>query len=180
MGKGLSMWIFSKVVMLIFLFAVFGMVVGFLKMAQEKVMVDSAEGVTLRVKSAVENMVSSSVSANGIYVAIPRKIPEESGRSFGAEGSLISRPYTLAVSSADVSGAKLFSVALSFDNSDDPETYAASSSFFIPLAWDVDIGADNMDSLKTFYVYVGISGEKLCISNCSAMGNCGSGGNPAC
>ena len=131
MKKGLSVWLFSKIVMLIFLMVIFGIVVGFNNVLGERSRAEAAESLCIQVKDSIQASLTSISMTSRQVVPLPTSLPETSASSTD------NNQYTLVISSTPVSSDSLISVAIAFgvynqtgeDSYSGVQYYSAASSF---------------------------------------------------
>lgn len=155
--KGLSVWLFSKVVMFIFLFLTFASVISFMKIVSDRTAADAAEVLAMQVTEAVQTSLLTPSLSSKMIVPIPRTLPEMA--SVGSRA----RFYTLHIFA---SGGKL-SAAIGWGA--DPRSYAAASS--VQLG---DISFKNSVPLEAFsdsypYIVIFKSGQFLCVQGCKEI-----------
>ena len=135
--RAIAVWIFSKIVMLIFLFMTFAIILSYMHMMNERVSADSAEALTMQIKNTVQSLMASEALEAQLVVPLPASLPEpgysaETG-SYGETGKM--RSYTL--NTYYESGAESYiSIALAWGKHDASNagdfSYAAASWLFIP------------------------------------------------
>ena len=74
--KGIEIWIFSKITMLIFTVAMFGIFLGFNELISEKAFADSAEVLTIQIKDGFQGVTSSGSLESQKVIPIPDRLPE--------------------------------------------------------------------------------------------------------
>ena len=124
--KGISIWLFSKIVMLVFLIATFSTVLGFMKLSKDRVSADSAEALAMQIKDAILTTLHTNTLSSKAVVPIPRTLPEAYGN---VEESRL-KMFTVKVSSTapTATGEQIIYVAIGWGQS--PVAYAAASSFY--------------------------------------------------
>lgn len=88
--RGISVWLFSKIVMLIFLFLIFSTVLSLMNMLSERAYADAAEVITMNAKDAIQGVMTTGALSGQRVVPLPKRIPE------GIEGGR-TRDYTLVL-----------------------------------------------------------------------------------
>lgn len=76
--KGISVWIFSKMVMLVFLILTFSTVLGFLRLTNERISMDSAQAVAMQIKDAMQSTLYANTLTSEAAVPISKTLPEVS------------------------------------------------------------------------------------------------------
>lgn len=161
--KGISIWLFSKVVMLIFLLTVFGTVIGFLGIVNEKVAADSAESLASQVKDSVKTVVGSGLLSASIFVPLPKALPEKSELSTVQETR--TRQYSLTIQQTN----DIVTAAVSWQIP--PINYAAAASFISSSPVHlVPITANSRD--HGFLFISKSSNGKVTICGCEEMKDC--------
>jgi hypothetical protein len=169
--RGISVWIFSKIVMLIFLFLVFGTVISFVRMTNERVAADAADSLTMQLRSGVQTALNSPALSAKIIVPLPKTLPES-----GVETAMMKK-YTVAVSQSQQGNAKLLSIAIAWDiHATLPANtvYVAASSMSISSGVTVkpsgQLVADS-DSRHYFVITKASSssGTSLCLQACRVV-----------
>lgn len=162
--KGISVWIFSKMVMLVFLILTFSTVLGFLKLTNERISVDSAEGVAMQIKDAMQSTLYANTLTSEAAVPIPKTLPEISETY--VSGRL--KVYTVQVNVTGPKDRQVVFAMVGWGNA--PAAYASASSFVTS-----DITADppmGLSFLSQDYRYFIVkkqatsSGVKLCFKAC--------------
>jgi hypothetical protein len=124
--KGISTWLFSKMVMLIFVTLVFGSMLSILNMIKERSYSDSAEVLASNIRDALQGVANTgSLSAQRV-VPLPRVIPENTP---GVQG----REYTVVMDYDDDQSA--FSIAIAWNSYTDIKKikgFTASSLLYTP------------------------------------------------
>lgn len=154
--RGLSVWLFSKIVMLVFLFLVFGTVMGFVRIVNEKVSADSAETLASQVKNGVQSILETTAVAASTVVPLPKTLPSETAAGTIPETSM--KYYSLKIFSPTSS---LVAVAVSWDTP--PTTFVAASSY----ASSSSIGTLFANSIDHHFITVSMnsSGHRICRCN---------------
>lgn len=130
MKKGISTWLMTKVVMLIFLTLTFGIIMSFTGIVQQRALSDSAQHITGRVKTSIQALLGIRAETGSRYVVIPDEIPENSDRSTTYTVNLFkpnSNPQKLSIAIAEGTG---------FSSSNRPDRYISASSFNFPSGSD--------------------------------------------
>jgi len=122
--KGISIWLFSKIVMLVFLIITFSTVLGFMKLSKDRISADSAEALAMQIKDAILTTLHTNTLSSQAVVPIPKTLPE----SFGNVEETRLKTYTVKVSSTPVTGEQVIYVAIGWG--ENPSVYAAASSFY--------------------------------------------------
>ena len=117
--KGISVWMFSKIVMLVFLVSTFSVVIGFLRLTNERVSADAAEALAMQIKDAIQTTLHTNTISSQAVVPVPKTIPESGGSI--ETGKL--KTYTVVVNqSGDV-------IYAAIGWGERPSVYVAASSF---------------------------------------------------
>jgi hypothetical protein len=169
--RGLSIWMFSKIVMLVFLIATFSIVMGFLRLTNDRVVVDSAEAIAMQIKDTVQTTLYTNTISSTAIVPIPRGIPETEGSVQTAK----SEAYTVIINkTAGEAGEDIVYVAIGIGKN--PAAFLAASSFLTSYF----IQNPNMKMFPpkglTFYstttryfiVTKDTASKKVCLQNCSS------------
>lgn len=126
--RGFSVWLFSKIVMLIFLFVTLATVTGFMNVLNERATVESANILALGLKDAVQGTMQSSAEIKSRLYPIPERLPPFQ------DGSINVRTYTifLGVYPYDANSV-LMSVMLAWgDQANTGAVITSASSFLLP------------------------------------------------
>ncbi len=121
--KGLSVWIFSKMVMLIFLIVTFATVTGFLRLSNERVMADSAEALAMQVKDTMHATLYTTTVSSRSFITLPKTLPESSQNTQNGKP----RAYTLVLGDSRTGDEQVIYAAVGWG--ENPESFAAASSF---------------------------------------------------
>jgi hypothetical protein len=155
--KGISVWLFSKMVMLIFLLTVFATVLGFLKIVNEKIGTDSAESLATQIRNTIRIVLEGPIISANMAVGLPKTLPEKSEVEKSQETR--ARSYSMRITGNPAT--RLIIVAVSWQTIS-PTTYVAASSFTasqVTQAFDLTI--DSIDH-GYFKISKDIAGIKLC------------------
>ncbi len=114
--KGISTWLFSKIVMLIFLVITFSIVLSFSAMIKEKMYADSASVLAMRVRDGVQSVVLTDALQAKTVIALPEYLPDDINMKD-------KRKYTILIGE-DSSG--LLYVAVGWGK--DPKAFAGAAS----------------------------------------------------
>jgi hypothetical protein len=134
MGKGIAVWTMSKVVMLIFLLLTFSFVIGYIHILNERVVSDSAQTITMQLKSTMTSLVSTDALNARLTIALPDEIPERT-KGVYETGDISLQSYTLLTRlMEDSNGEPYFSWAITLDNREviSENVYIASSWLILP------------------------------------------------
>lgn len=183
MRKAISMWIFSRVVMLVFLFLTFFTVLSFMRVMNERVASDAGKVMTMQIHDSLQSVLSSRVLASQLVVPIPEKLPEPGILKPGEQAGL-SRSYTLTVAAVDGPSpgtTTVVSVALSWGVGGTP-AYAAASSLVTssdftlnarsPVGYSASIDSEQNRFIVINRQYIsGVGGGSniVCIFGCSML-----------
>jgi hypothetical protein len=162
--KGISIWMFSKIVMLVFLIVTFSTVVGFLRLASDKVATDSAQALAMQIKDAIETTLYTNTISSQTVVPIPKTLPESGGST---EAKL--KSFTVNVGSTASSNGKVIYAAVGWG--DNPSTYTAASSFLANQ--DVQLKPKDFNLLSSKHRYFIVrkdatNGVELCFQACNS------------
>jgi len=131
--KGISVWMFSKIVMLVFLVVTFSTVLGFMRLTNERVMADSAEALAMQMKDAMQTALYTHTVSSQAIVPIPKTLPELGDTSDKSK----TKPYTVVIKKTAATEGDVIYVAIGWGSS--PASFVAASSF---LTKDTGICAD--------------------------------------
>ena len=148
-GKGVSVWIMSKIVMLIFLFLTFSIVLSFLKIGSDKAKNDAAEALTKQVKDNIQNTISSNTLKSDVSIPLAKTIPKE---IYGLDASDEMSFYTITIGKDDTQDMLWTAVAWGTHTpTNPPKGYVASSFTFVPSDYTLvcDKGPDSLDKPKS-------------------------------
>ena len=121
MKKGLSVWLFSKMVMLAFLILIFALMSGFLTILTERAYSDSALVLTFQIKEAVLSVSSSNTVSIQRVVPLPKFLPDDKMSN--------KRAYYLVIKKASSGGNNVvFAITKGIFYAN---TFVASSSLFL-------------------------------------------------
>ena len=161
MNKGLSAWLFSKMVMLAFLLIVFGIMGGFLTILNERAFNDSASIFCLQAKEYTSGVANSNIISMQRILPIPKVLPSETSQQ--------KRMYYLVVNY--YSNSKSISFAITHDMYH-KNVYVASSLLYLPDNIDVNMDGRDFKIGSDEYRYLVIQKEqnKLSIYACKEIG----------
>lgn len=143
MKRGISTWLMTKVVMLIFLTMTFAVILSFTGLVQQRAVADSAQHLTLRVKDSIQALLGIRAETGTRSVVLPEEIPGDSDRSI---------PYTVNIwTENEDNGYKEVYIAIAenlHSPGDDIESYITASSFkFEDYRIKLGVENDNGDEL---------------------------------
>lgn len=118
MNKGLSAWLFSKMVMLAFLIIIFTIMNGFLIILTERAYADSAAVLTLQLKEAASGVANSNVIEIQKVIPIPKVLPSDKSTN--------SRQYYIVIKKQGSGNNQAISFAVSKDLISDDVFVSAS------------------------------------------------------
>ncbi|MBS3060068.1 MAG: hypothetical protein J4432_01015 [DPANN group archaeon] len=134
MKRGISVWLFSKIVMLVFLFTMFATMTFFMNLLNERIANDSAQSLILQIQDSIQSVVSIDALSHTVVVPIPDKLPEEVS---GISITTGNRPYTLRVRvqpKGPQSGDNFISIALAwgtYTDENEPNRYTSAAASII-------------------------------------------------
>lgn len=162
--RGISVWMFSKLVMLVFLVVTFSIVIGFLKLTNDKVASDAAESMAIQIKDAIQATTMTGTTSSGTIVPIPKTLPEG---THGIEEKY-QKPFIATINSTISGGQKIVFVAVGWQTT--PGSYAATASFVANPDLDIKpANGINLISGKHLYLVVNkTSSNELCFRACTS------------
>jgi hypothetical protein len=181
MQKGISVWIFSKIVMLIFLFLTLSAVLSYMHLISERVNADSAEALTMQMKNAVQSVMIQETLSSQLVVPLPETLPEKGYGAEKYEERGVTRLYTLRISTTkDTSNNDYVSIALAWGAHEaaDAGTFSYAAASWL-LASDVAVwfgeirnpavtksGEIYLNSESHRFFVVKRNGANVCILGC--------------
>lgn len=160
--KGISIWLFSKIVMLVFLIITFSTVLGFMKLSKDRISADSAEALAMQIKDAILTTLHTNTLSSQAVVPIPKTLPE----SFGNVEEARLKTYTVKINSTTpdpTTGEQVIYVAIGWG--ENPSVYAAASSFYTSNVDITNPGASlSFFSNYSFFVVEKTTGTKKTLS----------------
>jgi hypothetical protein len=161
--KGISVWMFSKIVMLVFLLVTFSTLMSFMKISREKVDADSAQALAMQIKDSMQTAIYTSTVSSQSVVPIPKTLPE-SGES-ATTGKL--KDFTVVVGRSSVGGNVVY-IAIGWGAS--PTTYSAASSFIVDSSIIIkpDTGLVIPSNKYRYFVVKKQNLNELCIQACNS------------
>lgn len=158
MKKGISTWLMTKVVMLMFLTVTFGIIISFTGLIQQRSMAESAQQISVRTKDSIQALLGIKAQTGTRKVVLPDQIPRDSGRSIR---------YTVHIFTTSSSGGNgptvSVAVARGTYESDIPSgNYLSASSFTLPSGYTVSIlpsGEAFLQSNATSSIVIEKTGE---------------------
>jgi len=166
--RGISVWMFSKIVMLVFLLVTFSTVIGFMRLTSDKVATDSAQALAMQIKDAIETTLYTNTISSQTVVPIPKTLPETGGSSDVTK----LKSFTVNVDSTLSPDGKIVYVAIGWG--DNPPTYTAASSFMtskdVQLKPSVAGGFKLLSSKHRYFIVKkdASNGIELCFQACSS------------
>ena len=166
MKDGISVWIFSKIVMLIFLFLVFATVISFMKILSEKTSADAAEALATQITYAIHTTITSITLSSDLLIPLPETIPEREAGLIPGETRL--KNYNISINSiyAQQFDANIVSVSVGWTPT--PTYYTASSSFITP----VDVPPITLNSVNHRFLKISKSGQTITLCACRSATRC--------
>lgn len=166
MEKGLSVWIFSKLVMLIFLFLVFATVISFMKILSEKTSADAAEALSTQITDALQTTIASVTLSSDLLIPLPETIPEREAGLIPGETRL--KNYNISINSIYASQYDANIVSVSVGWTPTPTYYTASSSFITPF----DVPHITLNSVNHRFLKISKSGSTMRLCACTSASEC--------
>jgi hypothetical protein len=166
--RGISVWMFSKIVMLVFLLVTFSTVIGFMRLTSDKVSTDSAQALAMQLKDAIETTLYTNTISSQAVVPIPKTLPETGGSTDVSK----LKSFTVNVDSELTADGKIIYVAIGWG--DNPSTYTAASSFMaskdVQLKPTVTGGFKLLSSKHRYFIVKkdATSGIELCFQACTS------------
>lgn len=173
MRKGLSAWLFSKMVMLAFLLIVFSIMGGFLTILNERAFNDSASIFCLQAREFVSGVVNSNVIGMQKVLPIPKVLPYSESPN--------KRMYYLVIS-YNSSNPPFISFAVTHDLLH-KNVFVSSALLYLPSVVSLSTTDFYIDSGVYRYLIIQKEGGDLSLFACRGMTsmrfiNCLSGRNP--
>lgn len=131
MKKGISTWLFTKVVMLVFLTLMFGIILSFTSLVQQRSIAESAQQITIRTKDSIQALLGIRAESGSREVVLPTEIPRDTARS---------TRYTVHIFTTQDINEEIISIAIARGEYDEHEgipagNYIAASSFRLPQGY---------------------------------------------
>lgn len=82
MNRGISTWLFTKIVMLVFLTMTFAIIISFTGLVQQRSLSESAQQIALETTDGVQSLLGVNAQQGFRFVILPDEIPEEAENSF--------------------------------------------------------------------------------------------------
>jgi len=122
MKRGISVWLMTKVVMLIFLTMTFAVIMSFTGLVQQRSVADSAQHLTSRIKDAIQGLLGIRADTGTRFVVIPEKIPQ---------GAVRSTDYTFHITTAEGNDQEIYIMIAEglYSSEDEITDYVTASSF---------------------------------------------------
>ncbi len=139
MNRGISTWLFTKVVMLIFLTMTFAIILSFTSVVQQRAVAEAGEQITINIKDSTLSLLGIKSLRASRHVILPETIPKTSERG---------EKYTVHLRKSGTQGPNI-SVAIALghhDNTGQIDSYLTASSFNIPSSYNVYF-LDDSDSV---------------------------------
>ncbi len=143
MNKGLSAWLFSKMVMLSFLLIVFSIMGGFLTILNERAFNDSASILCLQAREYLSGVVNSNVISVEKIMPIPKVLPSETNQK--------RRMYYLVISYSSSDNSVSFAVTHDLYHD---QTYVSSSLLYLPSNSGIQWGSGDLRISSDKYRYL--------------------------
>ncbi|MBI1973996.1 hypothetical protein HYS54_04235 [Candidatus Micrarchaeota archaeon] len=133
--RGLSVWLFSKVVMVIFLLTVFTTVIGFMKLLNDRVSSDAAESLVIEAQQTASSVITNDAVEMRVIMPVPASLPQPGWGTLKFEGGEATRPFSMKVFKFTTpSGDTAISFAVAFGTYTDETDvrYNAASALTLP------------------------------------------------
>jgi hypothetical protein len=152
--------------MLVFLIVTFSTVLGFLKLTNEKVSVDSADALTMQIKDSIESTLYANTLTSEAVVPIPKTLPEITETY--TTGKL--KTFTVKVNMTGPSNHQV--VYSSIGWGDAPAAYVSAASFVTnSVTIDPQAGLSFLSSTYRYFIVkkqIYPAGTKLCFKACTS------------
>ncbi len=138
MRKGISTWLFTKVVMLIFLTMTFAIIMSFTSVVQQRSKAEAAQQIAINVKDSTLSLLGVKAQKAERFVRMPGKVPEET-----EEGE----EYSVRITKEKGNDFTTVTVAIALGLHEEPDeiNYLTATSFKVPNQYAVGIEG-NLDS----------------------------------
>lgn len=146
MDKGISTWLFSKIVMLIFLVLVFSSVLAIMNIISERAFADSAEVIAINIKDAMQGVITTGALSGQRVVPLPQRIPEDIQETKA-------RLYTVVIEK----NSDIISIAVawgSFSRKDDIKSYVSASMLFVSPSLSINLASPLVLNSSDFRFFV--------------------------
>ena len=176
--KGLSTFLFSKIVMLAFLVTTFAVVLSYMKLINERVQNDSAAALASQIRDSIETSLHSAALESRAVVALPKTLPEaiQGARESVETGKF--RTYTLLIQKINTTGNDIISVAVGWGDltkTSNP-VFAAAASTLLPGGFVTKPANGLLVSSKNYSFFVLSKTENaICLQACATS----TGGEPS-
>ncbi|MEM3412237.1 MAG: hypothetical protein QW735_00865 [archaeon] len=161
--RGISVWLFSKIIMLLFVFLAFALMTSFYVSVKEKEFTDSAYFFTEQLKERIQMIAFADVLESQTQFYLPKTLPEERQEK--------GRFYTLTIGKKE----DVFYILLSWGTEKSPKKYLVAQGFNISKEYKVN----KQDSCKitvqsSEYIWLNISKKEkeLTIQKCKSSTSC--------
>ncbi len=136
MKKGISTWLMTKVVMLIFLTMTFAIILSFTGLVQQRATADAAQHLTVRVKDSIQALLGLGAHTGTRFVVMPEEIPEDAERSV---------PYTLHIMKESDEEVYIAVTEGEYSKGEDIESYITASTFKFEGDYEIELSYDDSD-----------------------------------
>lgn len=135
MEKGISTWLYSKIVMLIFLVLVFSSTLSIMNIISERAYADSAEIIAVNIRDAMQGVITSGALSAQRVVPLPKSIPE------GIQATR-AREYTVVIEKGGSGSSITISIAVawgSFSSKSQIKSYVSAAFLYVPDGTDFNL-----------------------------------------
>jgi hypothetical protein len=160
--RGLSTWLFSKVVMFIFLVSVFSIMAGVLSIVEERSYASAAEALNIQLSDGLQGVVFSSATYVQKVIPLPDGLPSDNSH-------LSERNYMVEFGKS----TGLVYIAMSWDSASANPQYVSSASVYYPenTNFEWSGGSDNYFRVSSggdfnYIVFTRDSSGSVCIRAC--------------
>lgn len=142
MRKGLSTWLFSKLVMFSFLVLMFGIMTQMIILINERDYNDSAELISFQIKEVAEGVINSNTVSIRRIIPLPEAIPQKSENS---------KAYYVIINESSSPRAIHFGIT---KGTNSKKILSASTLVYIPPDIKTNLGSNQLEISSQNYSYL--------------------------
>ena len=162
MKKGISTWLLTKVVMLVFLTMTFAILISFAGLVEQRALSESAQHLSMRVTDSAQSLLGIKAESGSQCIVLPERIPRDTDRAIS---------YTMDIYKTNQNTLVVTVARGTYDTNIPEGNYIAGTSFKLPQGYDLEIGNGEgvlLPSEKYNFVIVSRQGKSFTVMGCDA------------
>lgn len=163
MNKGISTWLFTKMVMLVFLTMTFAIIMSFTGLVQQRSLSEAAQQIAFETTDGIQSLLGIKAEKGFRFIIIPDEIPRESENSI---------QYTVDIYKPEGDTLGVAIARGKHEKEVPPGKYITGTSFKLPEDYDLTIsGGDEPDQILLTsedynFIIVEMEGKDFTVYGC--------------